>query len=103
MSALRDELSAASPERQAAIREWVRSLNELDLEALVESYLEKAQNPEIIYPDRPSDSPDMPELLRLGPHEILSRLAQLRSGRRDTMNLPDRKVEDVLDCYDCGA
>jgi hypothetical protein len=101
-SALRDELPAATPERQAAIRAWVRSLNEMDLEALVDSYLEKAQNPEIVYPDRPSDSPDMPELLRLAPHEILCRLAQLRSGRRVTLNLTDLKVEDVLELlYDC--
>jgi hypothetical protein len=102
MNALREELSAAAPERQTAIRAWVRSLNEMDLESLVDSYLEKARNPGIVYPDRPSDSPDTPELLRLAPHEILSRLAQLRSGRRVTLNLTDLTVEDVLELlYDC--
>jgi hypothetical protein len=49
--------------------------------------MEQAQNPEIAFPDRPNDDPALPELLRLAPHAILSRLAALHSGYRVTLNL----------------
>ena len=79
-----------------------QSLNGMDLEALVDGYLEQAQNPEIVYPDHPCDGPDVPELLRLAPQEILGRLAALHSGYRVTLNLTDLKVEEVLELlYDC--
>jgi hypothetical protein len=102
IAALREELAAAASERRREITEWVDCTNGMDLEALVDGYLEQAQNPEIAFPDHPSDDPDMPELLRLAPHEILSRLAALHSGYRVTLNLTNLKVEEVLELlYDC--
>jgi hypothetical protein len=102
VAAMRNELAAAAPERRREIFEQVDCLNGMDLEALVDSYLEQAQNPEIVFPDHPGDDPDMPELLRLAPHGILNRLAALHSGYRVTLNLTNLKVEEVLELlYDC--
>ncbi len=102
VASLRTEFGAASPDRQRDIAEWVACLNGLDLEALLDGYLEQAQNPEIVYPDNPSDAPDVPDLLRRTPPEVLGRLAQLHSGYRITLNLTHLAVEDVLELlYDC--
>jgi hypothetical protein len=99
---LRRELDATVPGRQREITAWVDGINGMDLEELVDGYLEQAQNPEIAYPDNPVESPDVPELLRLAPRGILSRLAGLHSGYRVTLNLTNLKVEEVLELlYDC--
>jgi hypothetical protein len=48
------------------------------------------------------DGDDVPELLQLSPLDLLSRLAQLHSGYRVTLNLTNLKVEEVLELlYDC--
>ncbi len=102
VAALGKELAAATPDRRREITEWVDCLNGMDLEALVDGYLEQSQNPEIAFPDHPFDGPDVPELLRQAPPEILGRLAALHSGYRVTLNLTDLKVEEVLELlYDC--
>ncbi len=102
VSALRGEAAAAGPDRRREIVEWVENVNRLDLEALIDGYLEQSRNPEIVYPDHPSDASDVPELLRLTPPEILGRLAQLHSGYRITLNLTHLSVADVLELlYDC--
>jgi hypothetical protein len=102
VAALGKELAAATPDRRREITEWVNCLNGMDLEALVDGYLEQSQNPEIAFPDHPFDGPDVPELLRQAPPEILGRLAALHSGYRVTLNLTDLKVEEVLELlYDC--
>jgi hypothetical protein len=96
------ELDAATPDRRREITEWMDCLNRMDLEGLVDGYLEQSQNPEIPFPDRPFSGPDVPELLRLTAPEILGRLATLHSGYRVTLNLTDLKVEEVLELlYDC--
>ncbi|MFO7706971.1 MAG: hypothetical protein R6V84_02275 [Desulfobacterales bacterium] len=102
VTALRRELDAAGLERRREIVEWVECVNGLDLETLLDGYLEQAQNPEVVYPDNPSDAPDVPDLLKLTAPEILARLAQLHSGYRITLNLTHLAVEDVLELlYDC--
>ncbi|MBU0986933.1 MAG: hypothetical protein KKH68_06740, partial [Proteobacteria bacterium] len=99
---LRAEFSAAGPERRSDIARWIESMNTLDLESVIDHYLEPDKNPEIIYPEAPQDGPDVPEQLRLTPVEILGRLTQLYSGYRVTLNLTHLKAEDVLELlYDC--
>ena len=74
----------------------------MDLESLVDDYLKPENNPEIADPEIPADRPNVPELLQLKPFELLSRLAQLHSGYRVTLNLTNLKVEEVLELiYDC--
>jgi hypothetical protein len=102
VAVLRKELAATGPERHREITAWVDGINGMDVEALVDGYLEQVQNPEIAYPDNPVESPDVPELLRLAPRDTLSRLAGLHSGYRVTLNLTNLKVEEVLELlYDC--
>jgi hypothetical protein len=102
VAALGQELAGSTADRRREIAEWVDCLNRMDLEALVDGFLEQSQNPEIAFPDQPVDRPDVPELLRLTSPEILSRLAALHSGYRVTLNLTDLKVDEVLELlYDC--
>jgi hypothetical protein len=102
VAALGQELAGSTADRRREIAEWVDCLNRMDLEALVDGFLEQAQNPEIAFPDQPVDRPDVPELLRLTASEILSRLAALQSGYRVTLNLTDLKADEVLELlYDC--
>lgn len=99
---LRAEYPSASPERCRTITRWIESMNTLDLEFVIDSYLAPEQNPEIRYPETPDDDPDVPELLRLTPYKLLERLTQLYSGYRVTLNLTHLKAEDVLELlYDC--
>jgi hypothetical protein len=99
---LHKEMATAADPRRTEILEWVAASNALDIEALVDSYLKRSQNPDIVYPDTPSDSPDVPELLRKTPFQILSCLAQLSSSYRITLNLSNVKVHEVLELlYDC--
>jgi hypothetical protein len=100
--ALGRERAAAAEERRREASEWLARTNSLDLEALIDGYLEQHANPEIVYPDHPVDSPDAPELLRLSPQEMLGRLIALHAGYRVTLNLTNLKVEEVLELlYDC--
>jgi hypothetical protein len=102
VDSLLSEFGAAGPDRRREISEWVECVNGLDIETLLDGYLEQAQNPEVVYPDNPSDAPDVPDLLRLTAPEILGRLTQLHSGYRITLNLTHMAVEDVLELlYDC--
>ncbi len=99
---LRKELETAEPDRQKQIIGWIEWINSLDIQDLVDDFLTQTKNPDIKFPDRPSADDNTPELLRLSPYEILSRLSALRSGYRVTLNLTDLKVEDVLELlYDC--
>jgi hypothetical protein len=99
---MRNEYRQADEERRRQISEWFQARNSYDLESLVDAYLEPEKNPEISNPDTPVDAPDCPELLRLTPFELLSRLAQFHAGYRVTLNLSNLVVEDVLELiYDC--
>lgn len=102
VNSLRNEFDAAGPDRRRDISEWVECVNGLDLETIIDGYLEQAQNPEVVYPDTPFDAPDVPGLLKLTAPEILGRLTQMHSGYRITLNLTHLAVEDVLELlYDC--
>ncbi len=99
---LRKEYASADTGRREEITQWILQSNGLDLESLVDDYLEAKSNPGIANPDLPTDGPDVPELVQLTPFELLSRLAQLHSGYRVTLNLTNLKVEEVLELiYDC--
>ena len=99
---MKEEFSSANPERREAITQWISSMNMKDFESLVDGYLDPKKNPGIRYPEMVDDGPDVPELLKLSPFEILRRLAQLHSGYRVTLNLTNLKAGDVLELlYDC--
>ena len=98
----RSEYARADEGRHDEITQWIQQTNGMDLESLVDEYLEPQNNPEIKNPDIPDDGPDLPELLKLSPAELLNTLAKLHSGYRVTLNLCNLAVEDVLELvYDC--
>ncbi|NNF97969.1 MAG: hypothetical protein HKM93_01190 [Desulfobacteraceae bacterium] len=99
---LRSEMPEATADRRRDIIQQIESANRLDLEEMLDTCFQKANNPGIAYPDLPGDDPDAPGLLRLTPREILNRLTQLSTGYRVTLNLSNVKVHEVLELlYDC--
>jgi hypothetical protein len=99
---MRAEFPKANPERRHAINQWIESMNAMDFESVIDSYLAPGKNPKVKYPGMPDDSPGVPELLQLSPFEILGQLTHLHSGYRVTLNLTDLKAGDVLELlYDC--
>jgi hypothetical protein len=102
LALMRSEYPAADAAKRREIELWIRQANELDLETLVDDCLEPQKNPEIANPDIPIEGADVPELLQLNSFDLLSRLAQLHSGYRVTLNLTNLTVEEVLELvYDC--
>jgi hypothetical protein len=98
----RSEYARADAGRREEITQGIQQTNGMDLESLVDEYLKPQNNPEIKNPEIPADGPDLPELLKLSPADLLNRLAELRSGYRVTLNLSNLAVEDVLELvYDC--
>lgn len=99
---LRSEYIEADTGRREEIATWVENANKLDLESIIDGYLSPEKNPETTNPDIPADGPGIPKLLRLTPFELLSKLSQIHTGYRLTLNLTNLKVEDVLELiYDC--
>ena len=99
---LRDRYEGADAEEQGRIDEEIDALNRLDIEQLLDGYLRPDKNPDIPNPGFPSDGPEVPNLLRLNPCDLIRRLTSLHSGHRITLNLSNLKVEDVLELlYDC--
>jgi len=99
---LREGFSDLPFEERHKIALFIDELNSLDSEAIVDLYLRPAQNPGIPDPHVPRDDPDVPDLLRLTPCELIGELNELHAGCRITLNLSNLTVEDVLELlYDC--
>ena len=102
LALMSSEYAKADIGRREEITQWIEQINGMDLESVVDEYLEPENNPEVQNPDIPADGPEVPELLKLSPFELLSQLAGLHSGYRVTLNLTNLQVEDVLELvYDC--
>lgn len=100
--ALKAQYKNASPDTQKEIEAQVREMNRLDAETLIEHYLNPENNPDIDNPEVPSDAADIPEILKMTPSEIITKLAGLYSAYRITLNLTNLYVEDVIEIlYDC--
>jgi len=101
---LRSTYCTAETDERGRIEKWFDEMNCMDLELLVAGYLRPSSNPDIPNPSEPVDDPDVPELLKLSPAELLDRLAVLQSGYRITLNLSNVEVEEVLELiYDCDG
>lgn len=99
---LREGFSDLPFEERHKIALFLDELNTLDSEAIVDLYLRPAQNPGIPNPHVPRDDPDVPDLLRLSPAELIGELTELHAGCRITLNLSNLSAEDVLELlYDC--
>jgi len=97
VAAMREHYRHADAGKRTEMAREVEKMNRLDWETIVEDYLKPYRNPGVCDPNLPQDGPDVPEMLRWGPHEIIARLARLRSGFRVTLNLSHVNVEDVIE------
>jgi len=102
LAIMRERYKDADADERAELGRQVEKMNRLDWETIVQEYLEPDRNPGIPDPNIPRDGLDVPEMLRLGPHELIGRLGRLHSGFRTTLNLSHVDVEDVIELlYDC--
>lgn len=70
-----------------------------DIYDIIEDYLRPSKNHEL---KNFGDDEELPELLALSPHELLSKLKSIHSNSNMTLNLCDLRVEDVIELlYDC--
>lgn len=102
VTALRNHYAQANPEERRQIENTVKDMNKLDSDAILEHYLQPAENPKIHDPNIPCDLPDVPDMLKLSPCELIEKLTRLHSAFHVTLNLSNLKVEDVLEIlYGC--
>ena len=101
---IRDILT--SPDESEEVKALAaKHLEELD-KFTTETVLARLNDPEL-FPEtaqlqRSCDSPDCPELLNQTPLHLLTRLCELKSGCRITLNLAGLSAEDVLNLlWDC--
>ncbi|MBU1230610.1 MAG: hypothetical protein KKA55_04815 [Proteobacteria bacterium] len=99
---LRHELATATAPERAEIRQQLARLRELDTDEILERFLTPGKNPTLPDPGVPTDGPEVPELLKLAPHELTARLQGIHALGRITLSLGSLCVEDVLEIlYDC--
>ena len=104
VTVLRDRYAQTNPEERRQIENTVKNMNKLDSDAILERYLQPAENPEIHDPNIPCDLPGVPDMLKLSPCELIEKLTRLHSAFHITLNLSNLKVEDVLEIlYDCNG
>jgi len=99
MQAKAEEIKAAlpqaAPNERAGLGAQLTRLDGLLPESIAQRYLGSVHGDgfELLQPD----DPDLPELARLKPGELLDRLAKLHASARVTLNLSGLGVEDVLE------
>lgn len=99
---LRKDWSRYDREERMRLLHAVEVMNSLDVDAIIESFLQPEKNPSLHNPDVPHSGPLVPRLLMLSPHEVLSRLGALHAGSRVTLNLGSLTAADALELlYDC--
>jgi len=101
---LRAGYATAGKEEQDRIERWFEEMDQLNLEGLILDYLHPLRNSDVVDRLNPRDDQDVPDLLRLPPERLLSRLAGLLPGYRITLNLSNLEVQDVLELlYDSNG
>ena len=104
VSRLQEHYLRADKEEQERIEAQVVTMNLMTVDAVHERFLKPEQNPLIPDIKKSCTVEPIPLLMQLSPCELIDRLVELHSGYRVTLNLTDRKVEDVLEMlYDCNG
>ncbi len=89
-------------DREKCTSRRLDQLREISIEAIIQRFLLPSSNPEVHDPTHPQDSPDLPELLRLSPDKLLSKLLTLHSSSKFTLNLSNLSIQDTLQLlYSC--
>ncbi|MEE4241290.1 MAG: hypothetical protein V2I36_07475 [Desulfopila sp.] len=106
---LRLEMSGSGtrvPERRKRQRpqteERFAQLRHLNIETIIGQYLHPGKNPELHDPSCPQDSPDVPDLLKLTPRNLLARLLSRHASSTFTLNLSNLSIQDTMEIlYSC--
>ena len=99
---LREQYKNSAIEERQRIVHFVKEMDMLDSEAIVERYLRPVHNPNVPDPHVPQNDPDVPDLLKLSPSDLIDHLSELHAGYRITLNLSNLRAEDVIELiYDC--
>jgi len=102
MTELRVRYRESAAEEKKQIEEYAGKLQHFDSEAIVEQYLRPLHNPSLPNPNQPGEQADTPAMLSQDPEALLSRLRNIHSGCRITLNLTGLELEDVLELlYEC--
>ncbi len=99
---LKDEIALAEGDRADLLRQRFNRLAALTIDTIIEQYLTPCRNPGVHDPSRPAQDDNSPELLRLSPHQVISRLQALHTSSQFTLNLGNLSVQDTIEIlYAC--
>ncbi len=102
VQSLLKEQEQAEGETKIHLQKRLEVFNNYSLETLIEQFLLPSSNPEVHDPAHPDDDVDLPELLRLSPKALLSKLLSLHSSSRFTLNLSNLSIQDTMELlYTC--
>ncbi len=82
--------------REELLQVCARKMTKLDLESIINRFLQPFRNPGLHDPTVPHDE-GVPPLMNLAPPELLARLASMHSGSRFTLNLSNLSIQDTLE------
>jgi hypothetical protein len=86
----------ADEKREELLQTCSRKMRILELEGIVDQFLQPCRNPGLHNPTVPHDE-GVPPLMNLSPPELLGRLASMHSGSRFTLNLSNLSIQDTLE------
>ena len=85
-----------SVKREAVLQACSRKMRQLDLEGIIDRFLQPFRNPGLHNPGVPHDE-GVPPLMNLAPPALLARLSSMHSGSRFTLNLSNLSIQDTLE------
>jgi len=83
-------------QQQKLLLACARKMERLDLESLINRFLQPCRNPDLHDPTVPHDQGG-PALMDFNPPELISRLASMHSSSRFTLNLSNLSIQDTLE------
>lgn len=85
-----------SQKREELLQVCARKMAKLDLESIINRFLQPCRNPSLHDPTVPHDE-GVPPLMNLAPPELLGRLASMHSSSCFTLNLSNLSIQDTLE------
>ncbi|OEU47358.1 MAG: hypothetical protein BA866_04295 [Desulfobulbaceae bacterium S5133MH15] len=86
-----------SEEKEQQQSQRIECLQNVGVETIIEEFLLPSRNPDIHDPANPKENSDLPDLLKLSPNALLSRLLSLHSSSKFTLNLSNLSIQDTLE------
>ncbi|EFL50079.1 conserved hypothetical protein [Solidesulfovibrio fructosivorans JJ]] len=90
------DVQARTPSDEAALKDYLASLEALDVEALLDGWLSPEANPGLTAPEEAAPGETLPKRMRLSPGELCRALAELCGTHRLTLVAAGMDVADVL-------